>query len=301
MSLTDEPTQSPPVTRQWRGVLVFLALAYGLSWMAQIGLVALVRGSNQGMASLVGGLLVVALFLMWPPAIGAYVSRRWVDKTGFGDAGLRRPAWRYVLAGWFGSPLLTAITLLLSLPFYPFDASFSQMEAAIAQTGQTLPTPAGILVAVQLLAGVTVAIPINAIFAFGEEFGWRGYLLPRLTDLLGPWRGLLAHGAIWGFWHAPLILLIGYNYPRHPVLGVPMFVIFGMLAGVLIGWLFQKSGSVWPPTIARASINATAGTALIVLRDVDPAVAGTIYSPVGWAVLLLAILVLWRTGHLSKN
>ena len=41
----------------------------------------------------------------------------------------------------------------------------------------------------QIVLALTLAVPINSMFAFGEEFGWRCYLLPRLMTLLGPWPG----------------------------------------------------------------------------------------------------------------
>jgi membrane protease YdiL (CAAX protease family) len=58
-----------------------------------------------------------------------------------------------------------------------------------------------------LISGVT----IGAVFAFGEEYGWRGYLLPKLLPL-GEFRASLLVGVIWAFWHTPA-LLAGLNYP----------------------------------------------------------------------------------------
>ncbi len=39
--------------------------------------------------------------------------------------------------------------------------------------------------------------------AFGEEFGWRGFLFPRLASHLGLAGGALLVGLIWGLWHLP--------------------------------------------------------------------------------------------------
>jgi membrane protease YdiL (CAAX protease family) len=81
---------------------------------------------------------------------------------------------------------------------------------------------------------------------------------------------------------------------------VPLFVVFGVLAGVLLGWLRLATGSVVPPTVAHAALNAVAGLPLLLLRGVDPTVAGALYSPAGWLVLLAAIGVLVATGRLRR-
>jgi membrane protease YdiL (CAAX protease family) len=186
------------------------------------------------------------------------------------------------------------------LPIYPFDPTFATLRELLARAEQELPLSVELIVLLQVAQGLTLAVPINSAFAFGEEFGWRGYLLPRLIGLLGPWPGLLAQGAIWGLWHAPIIGLAGYNYPQHPYLGMPFFVVFCTLFGIVIGWLRLASGSVWPPTIAHASLNAIGGLPLIVLARVDAGVAGTLWSPVGWLVLLAAVAVLCATGALPR-
>jgi membrane protease YdiL (CAAX protease family) len=278
---------------------VYLALAFGLSWTVQIGL-SLGTAGGVALTSLGGGLLVTALFLMWPPAIAAYVARRWIERSGFDDAGLRWPDWRFLLLSWLGPPVLTLLALLVSLPLYPFDPTFAGLRALAVQAGQSLPVEPELIVLAQVVLGLTLAVPLNSFFAFGEEFGWRGYLLLRLVRLLGPGPGLLAHGAIWGFWHAPLIFLTGYNYPTQPALGVLLFIVFGTLAGVLLGWLQLASNSVVPPTVAHASLNAIAGLPFLLLRGVDPAIAGVLHSPLGWLVLLVAIAWLVQSGVLSR-
>ena len=80
-------------------------------------------------------------------------------------------------------------------------------------------------------AQLLIAPGINAVFAFGEEWGWRGFLLSKLLPL-GQWRALGLSGALWGLWHMPVILL-GYNYPLHPQFGVLLMMIFCVIMGVL--------------------------------------------------------------------
>jgi peptide/nickel transport system ATP-binding protein len=41
----------------------------------------------------------------------------------------------------------------------------------------------------------------------GEEFGWRGYLLPAIAARLGwRWAGLVV-GVLWGVWYLPLFFI----------------------------------------------------------------------------------------------
>ena len=79
-----------------------------------------------------------------------------------------------------------------------------------------------ILILESLLAGAT----INAVFALGEEIGWRGFMQVELGRYLGTVLTPLVVGIVWGLWHAPLILLFGYNYPHHKnYIGVLAFVL----------------------------------------------------------------------------
>lgn len=44
---------------------------------------------------------------------------------------------------------------------------------------------------------------ITLIPGFGEEFGWRGYMLPHLARRHSPRKALLIHAFIWWAWHLP--------------------------------------------------------------------------------------------------
>jgi len=45
--------------------------------------------------------------------------------------------------------------------------------------------------------------------AIGEEFGWRGYVLPKLFKSHGVLKGTLILGILWSLWHLPLFYIDG--------------------------------------------------------------------------------------------
>jgi membrane protease YdiL (CAAX protease family) len=96
-----------------------------------------------------------------------------------------------------------------------------------------------ILAAVQT---VLLAPVLAIVIALGEEYGWRGYLQTELFKL-GRVRGVLLLGVIWGAWHWPIILM-GYNYPGHPLLGLLLMALYTTGLAVVLGYAVLKSGSI---------------------------------------------------------
>ncbi|WP_051624354.1 CPBP family intramembrane glutamic endopeptidase [Clostridium akagii] len=45
-------------------------------------------------------------------------------------------------------------------------------------------------------------------FALGEEYGWRGYLLPKLTKIYGKTKSTIIVGIVWGLYHVPIVFLL---------------------------------------------------------------------------------------------
>ncbi len=83
-------------------------------------------------------------------------------------------------------------------------------------------------------------------------------------------------------------------------MGVPIYVVTFALFGALLGWLWLASGSVLPPTVAHSAYNNAFVIPAVLYGHLDHPVAGTLSTPVGWAVMLVALLALQRSGALPR-
>ncbi len=136
---------------------------------------------------------------------------------------------------------------------------------------------------------MVVAPWINAAVAAGEEFGWRGYLLPKLVDLTGLRPALVISGIIWGCWHWPLILLgyeYGFGYWSAPWSGLLLFCVFTTAVGTCLAWLTLREGSIWPAALGHGALNSVAGLPLLF-------VAGTPNLLIGPATMGALALLPW--------
>ncbi|MEV8631898.1 CPBP family intramembrane glutamic endopeptidase [Streptosporangium sp. NPDC051023] len=260
---------------------LFLLVAFGLSWLSALPLWLNDASSGSPL------FIVTGVVMMFTPSLGVlavllYGRRRgeagttwreWARRTGLtrGERTGRTVA-LFVLA-WFGTPLLAvaaiALSAALGLVVLDLDGlSLFRQSLERAAQGRSLPLAPGALVALQVGSAVLVAPLINSIAAFGEEWGWRGWLLPRLMPL-GTWRALLVSGLIWGAWHAPLTLR-GYNYPELGAWAAPFFLVFCVAFGSLLGWLRLYSGSVWPAVVGHGALNASAGLVFLVGDAASP-------------------------------
>jgi membrane protease YdiL (CAAX protease family) len=131
----------------------------------------------------------------------------------------------------------------------PVDASLLAAQMGTNMSGTTLV----IVLAVQM---ILVGSLMGLVIAFGEEYGWRGFLQSQLIRL-GKKRGVLILGLIWGAWHYPVIWM-GHNYPGQPVMGTIMMTVFCVLLAYVIGHAVLKTGSVWLAAFMHAIINQTA-------------------------------------------
>ena len=194
---------------------------------------------------------------MFIPLVATLICQKTSKEPLLRNIGISWKVNRWWFVGWFTFPVIALLTLLFTNWISGIDTHTEVMQALC----ESMPVgPAG-ATAITLLSGMLAGVTINALFAFGEEVGWRGYLLRQFKgkSFLGTAAII---GIIWGLWHAPLILL-GHNYPQHPQWGVLMMVVLCIPMSFIIQYFRVKSGSVIVAAIMHGTCNAVAGLTML--------------------------------------
>ncbi|MFN2146122.1 MAG: type II CAAX prenyl endopeptidase Rce1 family protein [Anaerolineales bacterium] len=279
----------------WKRIGIFTAFAFGIAWAT--GLVIYLRGGIINSPELVpdSGLteavVLMATAYMFAPAL-SHVLTRLITKEGWQNLWLSfnlKQDWRYIVLAWLGTPLLIAVGTVIYFVLFPryFDANLTTITGLIedySAIGGEIPYGPGLLAAIQIVQGIILSPILNLVPIFGEEFGWRGYLLPKLQPL-GERKAYLISGLIWGVWHAPLILM-GYNYgtdyPGAPWAGALLFIFIAFVLGTFFGWASLRGGSIWPAVFGHAVlIGTTAASALFALEGTNPLVGPLMVGVIG--------------------
>ncbi len=202
-----------------KGIFSYLAITFALTYMIE-GALILTGFRLTGVPPLYGQLAIAGV--MWVPALATVLTIRFVTHEGFAITNLRIGSWwPYLKTGLVIPAAFVAtygLTWLLGLGRPDWQLTqFREMIASAGADPSAMP-PTSVFLPGLFLATIFITPFINSVFGFGEELGWRGYLLPRLMPL-GRTRAYVLTGVIWGLWHAPIIL-VGFNYPGYPVLGV---------------------------------------------------------------------------------
>jgi membrane protease YdiL (CAAX protease family) len=200
---------------------VFVGLAIALS--ATIATFAAISGNKE----------MAILIVLTPSLLAIGLTATVSGKVGLTDLLVKR-LWGHARWPW----LVLAIGLIPAIAYLTlFIRSFLGGPPASLRTTQLLP---------QLI--------IIGVIALGEEFGWRGYALPRLQQRYSALMASLILGFVWGFWHFPGYL-IGVGVP----LAMPLlvFLLWVILITILMTWVYTRTQSILLAIIMHAAANAT--------------------------------------------
>ena len=223
----------------WRHVIGFVLLAYGLAWAIWVALLGpTIKEALQDGHTPEHFTATAAVMLgMYAPALAAVLMRVFISKERLRRALGPLPRLKIGLAA-----VLVPLALVLIL-----IAIVTMINVGEPTPGK----PMGSLLAILTFVGV----PIGTLLAFGEEFGWRGYLLPKLLPL-GEVKAALIVGLIWGPWHLPM-LIVGLNYPGQPIIAVlAVFLLSATLLSFLHTRFYVASGySLIAVALLHGSLN----------------------------------------------
>lgn len=288
-----------------RRLFLYLVLAFGLTWIAFFayilsGNVWMADGTLSGMDQFVSlGMLLPAL---------AVLLTRWVTKEGFAVAGegslllsitFREGKWKYyvlaILLPWIYFEMGYALMLLLSpkaFDFaYPTVLEMTKQEQNIIFLQPLL----------MMLSGV-----IGSFAAFGEEAGWRGYMMPKMIKLWGVKKAVVVGGILWGIWHWPLTY-VGHNFGRdyfgYPFTGFAAMCLMCIFMGIILTYVTYKSQSIWPAVFLHA-VNNASPSILQYFTNVDRIAGWKADRAASFLILLLPMMgmavflfIKWQKSH----
>ena len=255
-------------------IAIFIALTFVLSWTYEFCVVwPVMSGAWGALSPAIVQMCVVAV--MFVPALSVVLTRL-ITHEGFSNSAIMpvqfKQTWKWWVAGWFGPAVLIIAGAIFYFVVHPedFDPTFSVLTSTLtasATDAQALSSSdVFTLVMMQVITGILLAPALNLFVCFGEEWGWRGYLLPHMLEEHSIFTTLLVSGCIWGLWHAPLIMMghnYGFGYWGFPYTGILMMCAMSMVFGTVFSFITIKSGSCLPAVFAHGSLNGVAGVGIL--------------------------------------
>lgn len=275
-------------------LIIFTALTIIIAWL--VFLLIPICGLTYGS----GFSVVILAAAMFVPAL-CNVLTRLITKEGFKNMYLRphfKGHMRDYLLVYFGPAALLFLSGAVYFLIFPssFDPELTVLKGLVASGGKQGLTASTLLI-VQILIFVITGPIVNIIPTMGEELGWRGYLLPKLRIFLPDRVALVITGAIWGFWHLPIIVM-GHNYGSgywgYPWLGILDMIVFCVALGIIEGYISIKLQSAIPAAMIHSTVNAGAALPIYLLKGsyntlLGPAITGLVG---GLPFIVLAVILL---------
>lgn len=228
-----------------RNLAFFFLIAFGWSWLLWwllflSGIVTMPRSTSEVDLGTYWPLGILSLLSPYGPTIGAFVVTAMTEgKPGVRD--LWRRFWnRSFSIKWLVVTLLffPALRLVANLVSRMLDGQAYPFLTWPNQPWMFIPP----LIANGLIHG-----------GLSEEFGWRGYVLPRFQAKWNALVSSLVLGVIWGAWHLPL-LQAGMSSAK----SVAELVLWQTLVAIFFTWVFNNTnGSVLAAVLFHAIANSS--------------------------------------------
>ncbi|HEY5729101.1 MAG TPA: CPBP family intramembrane glutamic endopeptidase [Anaerolineales bacterium] len=217
------------------------------------------------------GFIFVSLFMTW------LTLGKDAMKTFFKRFFLWRVDWKWWLAALLLLPALRFASVFLTswLTRVPVDFSHPMIRDVVPLDWPLL---------AMLLPWILFEVLIN-----GEEWGWRGYVLPRLQAKYNALVSSLIVGAIWSVWHLPKFMGTGLGSERSFL----WFTIAHLALAILYTWLYNNTrGSL----LLVVLFHATGNTAAVLLPGEFAVPGGIVENLVIVLYVVAAVIVTFLAG-----
>lgn len=286
-------------------ILIFIGITFLITYGLEFGLIyPLANRAETDISGITPILLQLAIgSMMFLPSVGVLLTRL-ITKEGFSDCWIKphfRGHIKYYVMAWFLPSLCTALGAILYFGIFhkDFDGNLGYLISLYQAQGVTIRYSQAMTVAIaQILMGIFLSPILNIFTCFGEEWGWRGYLLPKMKERLPMLPMLLVNGIIWGLWHAPLTMLghnYGLGYKGYPFTGILAMCLFCIVMGIFLTYVTVRTGSCLPAAIAHGSINGMAAAGTLFLSpdaEMSPFLGPAPTGIIGGAFFILLGIIL---------
>ena len=249
-----------------RKIVWFFLIAYGFTWLFWISEALAARGL-LGSSILVDFLLGPRNPAAWGPFVGAILLTFWHQRWK-GVLRLLKKSVDYKFAKKWWIP-----TILLC----PIIIGGALLIAALA--GESIPELYWMSNPTLILVNFVVILFTGG--PLQEDFGWRGYALPRLQGWLTALVSIIILGFMWGLWHLPYFFIgteLTYAY------GIIPQVITAILLSILLTWLFNNTGG-------SILVSLTFPNMFNLSNDMFPALRTQLGSPLFIAFFITAAII----------
>lgn len=246
-------------------IMIYLVITFLLTYGVEIFLIMPMVGSTDINKAYMAQMFVAGV--MFIPAVSSLITRLFTgEKLERGNLMLSlnlKGNLKYYGLAWFGTVLLILFGTVLYFLIFPrqFDADMGYVRLLIEAQGagrEITDEQIRMMMLMQILMGIFLSPFLNFINCFGEEWGWRGYLLPKMLKRFKVVPTILITGVIWGLWHAPLTVMghnYGLGYRGFPVTGIMAMCVFCIVMGILLSYVTIKTNSCIPAVLGHGTLN----------------------------------------------
>ena len=257
--------------RNLKQIGLYLLITFALTYVVEIfGIMPMAKNADAQQAYIVQSVIASVMFL---PALGALLTRlltkeRLTLRSLMLTIDLKKNL-RYYGLVWFGFDLLILFGAALYFLIFreQFDVGFGTMKALFEAQGlESTQAQVQQVVVVQLAMGAVIAPFANLLNCFGEEWGWRGFLLPRMMKQFKVVPAVLLCGVIWGLWHLPLTVIghnYGVDYVGYPFTGILAMCLFCTVMGIILSYVTIKTKSCIPAVMGHSTLNGFASVGIL--------------------------------------